>query len=364
MEALLEKQFVYIGTYTSGDSDGIYIYQLDLSKGTLEYVSMAPGVDNPSFLAIDSQQRFLYAVNEISEFNGKTSGAVSAFSINSKTGTLSFLNQQPTGGPGPCHLGVDQTGSYVLVANYHGGSICVLPIREDGTLGKSSHFIQHEGSSVNPTRQTGPHAHSITLDSNNRYAFVADLGIDKVMVYSLDLDRGILFPKKEPSIQVQTGAGPRHFDFHPKGSYAYLINELNSTLTAFRYDESYGILQNLHTVSTLPKDFEGNNSCADVHVSPSGNFIYGSNRGHNSIVIFQVNKDTGKLTYVGHESTRGEIPRGFTIDPTGSFLLAANQNSNNVIVFRIDQLTGKLTPTGHEEKVPTPVCIKTTSTFS
>ncbi len=213
-----QKTLVYIGTYTRGKSEGIYVYRLDLSTGALEHASTAAGVDNPSYLAIDPEERYLYAVNEVSEFEGKSSGAISAFSIHPETGALTYLNQRPTGGPGPCHLSVDRTGNFVLVANYGGGSVCVLPIQDGGQLGEASDFIQHVGSSVNPKRQTGPHAHSITLDGANRYAFAADLGLDKVLIYSLDLDRGTLTSAGEPSAQVQAGAGPRHFDFHPGGA--------------------------------------------------------------------------------------------------------------------------------------------------
>ena len=353
-----QKTLVYIGTYTQGKSEGIYVYRLDPSTGALEHASTAAGVDNPSYLAIDPRQRYLYAVNEVSEFEGKSSGAVRAFSIDSETGALTYLNQQPTGGPGPCHLSVDRTGNFVLVANYNGGSVCVLPIQDGGHLGDATDFIQHSGSSVNPRRQESPHAHSITLDAANRYAFTADLGIDKVLIYRLNLDRGKLTPGGQPSVQVQAGAGPRHFDFHPGGAYAYLINELDCTLTAFTYDASHGTLRELQTVPTLPDGFEGSNSCSDLHVSPSGDFVYGSNRGHNSIVIFQIDGDTGRLTCVGHESTQGETPRGFTIDPTETFLLAGNQNTDTVVTFRIDQQTGKLASTGHVAEVPAPVCLK------
>ncbi len=353
-----EEILVYIGTYTSGKSEGIYVYRMDKSSGTLEFSSKATGVDNPSFLAIHPQQRYLYAVNEIGEFAGKPSGAVSAFSIEEKTGELTYLNQQPSHGTSPCHLSVDKTGQFVLVANYGGGSVCVLPIQDDGQLGEAIDFIQHQGSSINPQRQEGPHAHSITLDAANRYAFAADLGLDKIMIYQLDLTQGKLKPNDEPWAQVKAGAGPRHFDFHPNGKYAYLINELDNTLIAFTYDETRGTLREIQTVPTLPEDFEGTSHTADVHVSPSEKFVYGSNRGHDSIVIYAIDEDTGKLTYVGHELTQGKSPRNFVIDPTGTFLLAANHGTDNIVTFRIDQQTGRLMPTGHVTEVPTAVCLK------
>ena len=348
---------VYIGTYTHGESEGIYVYRLDTSSGALEFSSKATGVENPSFLAIESQQRYLYAVNEIGQFAGKPGGAVSAFAIAPETGKLTFLNQQPSHGGAPCHLSVDNTNQFVLAANYGGGSVCVHPIQEDGRLGKATDFIQHEGKSVNPRRQQGPHAHSVTVSPGN-YIFVADLGLDKIMIYQLDLTSGKLKPNDEPWTTVKGGAGPRHFDFHPNGKYAYVINEIDNTLIAFTYDGMHGTLSEIQTVPTLPEDFTDTSHCADVHVSPSGKFIYGSNRGHDSIVIFAIDNATGKLTFVGHEPTQGPNPRNFAIDPTGTFLLAANQDTDNIVTFRIDQETGKLIPTGQVTEVPAPVCLQ------
>lgn len=353
-----EQTLVYVGTYTRGRSEGIYVYRLDPSSGALEFASEVTGIDNPSFLALHPQGRHLYAVNEVGGAAGKPSGAVSAFSIDPATGGLTLLNQQPSHGPGPCHLSVDGTGGYVLVANYTGGSVCVLPIGSDGRLGEATDFIQHQGSSIVPRRQEVPHAHSVTIDPANRYAFVADLGMDKIMIYRLDLNQGKLKPNDEPWVQVKPGAGPRHFTFHPNGRYAYVINEIDSTVTVFTYDETRGILREIQTLSTLPEDFEDASHCADVHLSPSGKFLYGSNRGHDSIVIFAVDEGTGKLSCIGHEPTRGRIPRNFAIDPGGTFLLAANQQSDSIVSFRIDQQTGVLEWTGQMMEVPTPVCVK------
>lgn len=234
----------------------------------------------------------------------------------------------------------------------------VLPIGEDGRLGELTDAIQHQGSSVNPQRQEGPHPHSANPDAANRYLFVPDLGLDKIMIYRVDLTHGKLSPNDEPWARVKAGAGPRHFAFHPNGKYGYVINELDSTLTAFAYDDKRGRLTEVETVSTLPENYKGRNHCADVHVSPSGKFIYGSNRGHDSIVIFAINERTGRLTYVGHEPTQGKTPRNFAIDPTGTFLLVANQDSDTIVTFRIDRLTGKLSPTGNVISAPTPVCLK------
>ncbi len=357
-QAETKELIVYVGTYTSGDSEGVYICRLDLSSGKLTLVKTVKGLVNPSFLAIAPQHRYLYSVNEVSKFDGRTGGAVSAFSINQKTGDLTFLNQQPTRGAAPCHLIVDNTGKFVLTANYGGGNVSVFPVLSDGRLGAMTDFVQHQGSGLDPERQKAPHAHSIIMAPSNRYAFAADLGIDKIMIYRFDTEKGKLIPDDEPSVKLKPGAGPRHFTFHPGGKYAYVINELNSTITAFLHNETRGSLKEIQTVSTLPGDFSGRNSCADIHVSPSGNFIYGSNRGHDSIVIFAIDVQTGRLTYVGHQPTQGRTPRNFAIDPTGTFLLAANQRSNNIVTFRINSQTGNLILAGSVLEIPSPVCIK------
>jgi 6-phosphogluconolactonase len=352
-----DERFVYIGTYTRGKSEGIYVYRMDRSTGALRHQSTAVGVENPSFLALSPDNQYLYAVNEVKAFEETQGGAVSAFAVAKATGDLSFVNTKPTFGADPCHLVVDATGRFVLVANYTGGSLTVFPIRRVGDLGDPTDFVQHLGSSIDAQRQEGPHAHSIVLDPTNRYAFAPDLGLDKVMSYTFDAAKGRLKPNVEPWAKVTPGAGPRHFAFHPSGAYAYLITELNSTLTAFNYDAACGALREQDTVPALPAEFEGQSHCADIHVTPSGRFVYGSNRGHDSLVIYAIDRSTGALTYVGHESTRGRTPRNFAIDPTGRFLLAANQNSDTVVVFRIDPDTGQLTGTGHVADVPTPVCL-------
>jgi len=329
-----------------------------MKSGELSTPVLAGETANPSFLAIHPSGEYLYAVGELGQFGGKRSGAVSAFRVDRQTGTLDLLNQQPSGGAGACHLVVDGTGKNVLVANYGGGSIAVLPIRDDGRLKEATAFVQHEGSSVNPRRQRGPHAHSINVDPANRFVFVADLGLDKVLVYRLDATKGTLAPNDPAWASVKPGAGPRHFAFHPSGRSAYVINELQSTVTAFAYDAQQGILSEQQTISTLPSGFTENNSTAEVQVHPSGKFLYGSNRGHDSIAVFSIDAATGRLTPVEHESTQGKTPRNFGIDPTGTFLLAANQNSHTIVVFRIDQVTGALTPTGRKVEVPSPVCVK------
>jgi 6-phosphogluconolactonase len=348
---------VYVGTYTGGKSKGIYLFQMDTATGRLTPAGVAAETANPSFLAIHPSRRYLYAVNEVGEFGGQKSGSVSAFAIAPGTGKLTLLNQEATGGDGPCHLIVDKTGKNVLVANYGGGSVAVLPIQPDGRLGKATTFIQHQGSSVNRQRQEGPHAHSAQLDAANRFAFVADLGLDKMFIYRFDPNRGTLTPNTPPAAPVALGAGPRHFAFHPNGRFAYVIDELNSTVTAFAYDAKTGELKTLQAASTLPEGFIGENSTAEVQVSPNGRFLYGSNRGHNSIAIFAINPQTGLLTYAGYEPTQGKTPRNFAIEPTGNYLIAANQDSDSLVVFRIDANTGRLKPTGQVVEAPMPVCV-------
>ena len=360
----MAEQYVFFGTYTReeshvmGRSEGIYVYRLDLDTGGLEHVSTAKDVVNPSYVVLNPAGDHLYAVNEVGDFGGASSGAVSAFAFDRESGELSFLNQLATGGSSPCHLVVDQTDSCVLVANYGGGSVSAFTVGEDGALLERSDFVQHVGSSVNPRRQQGPHAHSFTIDAGNRFAFAADLGVDKVLSYKLDAQAGKLTPNDPEGPSAAPGAGPRHFDFHPNGKLAYLINEIGCTITAYGYDAEQGTLAEIQTVPTLPEGFDGRNSCADIHVSPSGKFVYGSNRGHNSLVIYAIDGATGEMNYVGHESTRGEVPRGFNIDPTGKVVLAANQNTHHVATFWADPETGKLEATGHEAQVPTPVCVK------
>ena len=366
---MANDMLVYVGTYTEairfgtgrilrGKGEGIYVYRMDQSSGAMELVRKATGITNPSYLAFDSAQRFLYAVNELKTYEDKASGTVSAFALDPKTGELTFLNTRLTHGADPCHVLVDKKREYVFVANFMSGSICVLPVLDDGSLGEASEFIQHQGSSIDPVRQKGPHAHSITLDEANRFAFVPDLGLDKLMVYTFDRGQGKLEPNAVPWIEVKPGAGPRHVAFHPNGRLAFLINELDSTLAGLSYDGRKGTFKELQIVPTLPESFQGENTCAAVQVSPSGAFVYASNRGHDSIVIYKIDQRTGRLTYVGHEPTQGKTPRNFGIDPTGRFLLAANQDTDTIVTFRIYPQTGKLEPTGHVTHVPTPVCVK------
>ena len=346
---------VYIGTYTSGASEGIYVYSLDTTTGELRPSSVTSGITDPSFLAVHPTEKYLYAVAEL----GEGGGAVNAYSIDSVTGELSFLNQQQTKSAGPCHLSIDRTGQVVVTANYSGGSVTALPVEANGRLGEPGRLVRHEGSSgVNPERQEAPHPHSVNIDPTGRYVLVPDLGIDKIAVYKLAAESGTLTRADKPAADLAPGAGPRHLDFHPNGRWAYVINELGSTITGFGYDGAIGALREIQSVSTLPEDFGGDNYCADIHVSPDGRFVYGSNRGHDSIAAFAVDHGTGALSHVDHEPTGGMWPRNFAIDPTGSLLMAANEKSNSVFTFWIDRDSGKLQPTGHTANVPSPVCLK------
>jgi 6-phosphogluconolactonase len=354
-----ETMLVYFGTYTNDASKGIYVSRLDLASGALTAPELAVETTSPSFLALHPSRRYLYAANEVRTFEGQETGAVSAFAIDAATGRLTTLNQQSSGGSGPAHLVVDRSGQNVLVANYGGGSVAVLPVGTDGRLRPPSAVVQHTGSSVNPKRQSKPYAHSINVDPGNRFAYAADLGIDKVMIYRFDPAAGTLVANDPASVSVAPGSGPRHFAFDPTGSHAYVINEMLMTITAFSHDAARGALAEVQTISTLPpgQDVAQGFSTAEVQVHPSGRFVYGSNRGHDSVTVFARDASSGRLTFLQNVPTQGEFPRNFGIDPSGRYLLAANQRSNSVVVFRIDQETGRLTPTGHSVTVGTPVCV-------
>jgi 6-phosphogluconolactonase len=349
---------VYIGTYTQQKSKGIYLLEMNAASGALTAKGLVAETENPTFLALHPSGRSLYAVNEIASFKREKTGAVSAFAVEAKTGKLTLLNQQASGGGGPCHLVLDRAGKNVLLANYGGGSVASLPIADNGELKPATSVMQHKGKSINPKRQEGPHAHSINLDAANRFAFVADLGLDKVLVYRFDAAEGKLIANDPPAASVAPGAGPRHFAFHPSGKFAYVINELHSTVTVFGYDAERGLLKERQTIATLPKGFADPTTTAEVVVHPTGKFLYGSNRGHDSIVVFAIDLETGRLTHVEHQNHNIKTPRNFAVDPAGKFLLVANQRSGTVIVFRIDPKTGSLQPTQHSAEVPTPVCIR------
>jgi 6-phosphogluconolactonase len=363
LTATIATTWVYVGTFTHhgpgerGRADGLYLYTLDHDTGGLRLVDEIPDIPNPAFLAAAPDGRTLYAVNEVPSIDGHDGGAVSAFARDPATGRLTYLNRESSHGGDPCHLSVDASGRFVLVANYATGSVAILPVAENGSLQPASDVHQHSGSSVHPERQQGPHAHSITPDPTNTVALVADLGLDQVLIYHVDLENGRLVPNDPPHAQLHDGAGPRHLVFHPTAPCVYVINELDSTITVCRWDLIGRVLEPRQTVSTLPEGFDGRNSCADVHITPDGNFLYGSNRGHDSIAIFAVDMIDATLRPIGHQSTLGKEPRNFGIDPSGNYLLAANQNTDTIVTFRIDRETGALTDTGNVTNVPSPVCV-------
>jgi 6-phosphogluconolactonase len=351
--------WAYVGTYTQRDSQGIYVAKFETETGGFGAPQLVAETANPSFLAIHPSGQFLYAVGETDRYEDQETGFVQAFRIDRQTGQLTPLNSQRSGGTGPCHLVVDATGRTLLVANYGGGSVSSIALREDGRLGDVISSHQHQGSSADGRRQQGPHAHSINLDASNRFAYVADLGLDKVLVYRFDAETGQLTLSGAPAaVAVSPGSGPRHFALAPNGQYAYVINELSSTLVVFRRDPASGSLEMLQEISTLPDDFTERSSTAEVVVHPTGRFVYGSNRGHDSIAVFQVDPDSGQLARREVELTQGRTPRNFVVDPTGQFLLAENQGSDTVVVFRIDAQTGELTSSGEVLSVPVPVCIR------
>jgi 6-phosphogluconolactonase len=357
--AAMKPYLVYVGTYTTKqNSKGIYAYWFDAGTGKLKAAGLAAESADPSFVAVHPSGKYLYAVNEVEEFAGKKSGAVSAFAIDRRSGALKLLNQVATGGGGPCHISLDRAGKYVLVANYGGGSVASFPVREDGSLGEAAGFVQHTGSSADKERQEGPHAHWVGTSPDNRFALAADLGLDEVRIYRFDAARGTFTANDPPYAKAKPGSGPRHFAFHPNGRFAYLLTEMESAVTVFSYNARKGSLSALQTISTLSRDYSGAKEAAELVVHPSGKFLYASNRtGADSVTAFAIDRAKGTLRLVGEFPTMGKTPRNFTIDPTGRFLLAANQESGNIVVFRIDAANGRLTPTGEGVEVPAPVCV-------
>ena len=358
------ETLVYVGTYTGEQSRGIYLFRLetqnpqDSQNALLVPLGLAAEIASPAFLEIDAKRRLVFAVNETNEMNGRPTGGVSAFSVDPATGKLKLLNQRSSMGTGPCHLLLDRTGRHVFVANYGSGSVAVLPVASDGRLGEASDVVQHEGKSVNPQRQEGPHAHCVTLDPANRFLFVCDLGLDKVMIYKFDAESGKLTPNEPAFAAVAPGAGPRHMVFRPDGRFAYVVNELNSTITAFSYDADAGALKELQTVSSLPEDYDGPNTCAEIGIHPSGKYVYASNRGHDSVVLLAVDREKGTLSYIAEQTSGGKTPRHFGIHPAGTHLAIANQNSDTLLLCRVDEATGRLKPSGVFAEAPTPSCIQ------
>jgi 6-phosphogluconolactonase len=349
---------VFVGTYTGKLSEGIYAFRFNPVTGESSSVGLAAATDNPSFLEVVPKGRFLYAVNELRTFRGEPTGAVSVFAVDPLPGTLRLLQQVSSLGADPAHLSLDRSARFLLVANYSGGNYAVFPIGPDGRLGPHSSLVQDAGSSVNPQRQAGPHAHFIQTANDNRFALVADLGLDQVLVHRFDAKSGSLTPGDPGFAKLDPGAGPRHLAFAPSGRFVYVVNELSSTVTVFAYRTDSGTLSSRQTISTLPGGFRGENTTAEITVDAKGLFLYVSNRGHDSIAVFSVDPRSGTLTLVEAVSTGGRTPRHFAIDPTGRWLLAANQNSNDIAVFRVDPGSGRLTLTSRPVKVGSPVCVR------
>ena len=353
------EYIVYIGGNTRTKNKGIYAYRFQPSSGKVTPIGLVAETPYPSWLAVHPNLQYLYAANE-NEFKperGKPSN-MSAFAMDRKTGKLTLLNRSSAVGQGPCHLSVDKTGKSLMLANYGSGSVAVLPIQPDGRLGEATAFVQHKGSSADPKRQQGPHAHCILPSPDNRFVLAADLGLDEVLVYHFDPAKGTLMPNDPPFAKVAPGAGARHFAFHPNGRYVYVVTEMGNTVTTFGYQANKGALTELQTVSTLPKDFTGRSSSAEIVVDRAGKFVYSSNRGHDSIAVFAIDAKKGTLTPVEIVPTQGKTPRSFAIDPTGQYLFAANQDSHNIVLFRVDAKTGRLTPAGQViEDAPEPTMV-------
>ena len=366
---MLQKTFVYVGTYTEpikfgsgqiiqGKGEGIYLLELDLYTGVLNHIRTFVDIKNPSYLAINKKKDYLFVVNELKEFQGKPSGSVSSYTISKSNGELTYVNMQPTNGTDPCHVVENPEDTHIYVSNFMSGSVCVFPIRPDGSIDEHSQFIQHEGSSVDPNRQSGPHAHSLVFSLDGQFAFVPDLGLDKLLIYKTYINSQLLVEAAQPFFKTQSGAGPRHCTFSPGGEYCYLINELDCTIIVLSYNKKKGSFVKIQCVSSLPEGVSvPSNTCADIHITPNGIYLYGSNRGHNSLIIYKINKQTGLLDYIGCQSCGGEIPRNFSIDPTGVYLICANQDSDDIVVFEIDAETGLLSEIS-KINIPTPVCVK------
>jgi 6-phosphogluconolactonase len=355
LNATAQEYYLFVGTYTSGKSKGIYVFKFNAANGEASWISNTDSSSNPSFLAIAPNGKNVYAVNETGR---DKPGRVSAYSFDKTTGKLKFINQQLSGGDDPCFITTDQSGRWAIVGNYSGGNLSAFPINSNGSVAPYSQLIQHTGSSVNKERQDKPHVHSTFFAPDNQYVLVPDLGLDKVMAYQFNPSTNKpLTAAAKPFTAVAAGAGPRHLAFHPNKKYAYLMQEMSGAVTAFNYNK--GVLNSFQTIPTHPGDFKGQPGSADIHVSPDGKFLYASNRGsENNLAIFSIDQNNGKLTNVGYQPIMGEQPRNFIIDPTGNYLLVANQRTNNIVIYKRDKQTGLLQQTLQQVEVPNPVCLQ------
>jgi 6-phosphogluconolactonase len=350
-----QPQWVFVGTYTDGASEGIYRLSFDPQTGKLSEPQLAAKLENPTFLVVAPNKKSLYSTRELGNDKPAKTGFVHAFGLDAATGKLTPLNFEPTGGPGPCQVALDRDGCHLMTANYADGSVAVFPVDKSGKLQPNSALVRHEGSGPNTERQKKAYAHSIKVDPTGKFALAADLGCDKLFVYRLDQQRGTL-TETDATIDLPAGSGPRHFVFYPNGKFAYVLNELLNTVAVFSYDGSQGKLEPLQTISTLPDDFTGENTSAEIVVHPSGKFLYTSNRGHDSIATFAIDATTGKLTARGHTATEGKTPRNFALDATGKWLLVGNERSDSLVVFALSD-DGTLKPTGEKAAVPNPACV-------
>jgi 6-phosphogluconolactonase len=349
-----QKEFVYIGTYSIRDSKGIYVYAFDRATATLNLVETASDLTSPSFLEIHPSGKFLYAASELDH-----DGAAGSFALDQTTGKLKFINQQSSKGGGACHVAIDKTGKFALVSNYGAGTLAVLPIQANGSLSPASDVIVHTGNSVNKERQEKAHVHSAFFSPDNKYVFVSDLGTDEIYQYQLNHTTGKVIADATKIIRVSPGAGPRHLVFHPNGKYFYSVEELTSTVAVLAYNKQNGHVKIINdTIKALPDSFKGFTKSADIHIDPSGKFLYYSHRGLNTLAIFSIADDGASIKLIGQQDVMGESPRNFLIDPKGEFAFVANQDTDNIVIFKVDKSTGLLTYTGNQIKVPAPVCIK------
>jgi len=358
MEISTDKLIGYIGTYTQGGSEGIYGFTLDTESGSIENISVAARLENPTYIAIDKNNKYLYSVVKAPNEKNLESNGVSAYTLNSSTGELKLLNYETLEGKSPCHVSIDKNSRYVFSANYHEGTLSVFPITDAGSVAMPSDIIRHTGSGPNKERQEAPHVHFASLSPDEKYLFAVDLGTDRIEAYDFDFEKGKLHHNLNLSISLKPGCGPRHLVFHPNGKFIYVITELSSEVVVLEYNPQDFNVKEIEYISTLPMDFNGDNTGAAIHISKDGRYLYTSNRGHNSIAVFSVDGETGKLQPISHNSTLGDGPRDFNIDPTGRFLIAANQNTSNIVTYSINEETGTLKHIGESINIPNPVCVK------
>lgn len=350
-----DRPLVFISAFATGEKAGIHAFEFDVQAGALKPVHRTADVQNPFFLALSPNRKYLYSIHA-KAFGGKEHEEVAAFELEGRTGKLKLLNRQSALGSAACYLDVDATGKMLVVANYTTGNVASLPIKSDGSLGEAAAMIQHVGSSVDASRQKEPHAHCFVVGPDNKFAFAADLGLDQVLSYRLDPATGKIAPHTQAFVRTPPGAGPRHLTFRPNGKQMYVINELKNSVTLFDYDTANGYLLERQTISTLPADFTGRTYCADLKITPNGKFLYGTNRGHDSIACYGL-ADDGQMSLIAIEPSLGKGPQNLAVLPGGDYLLCANMPGSNVIVFRIDQATGKISPVGDPVSLPSPSCI-------